>query len=76
MNITLQTTVCAQLLSRVQLFATPWTIAQRAPLSVGFSRQEYWSVMPFPTLGYKSTIPNIFFKKKYYHRTRDYIHRR
>ena len=29
MNITLQTTVCAQLLSRVQLFATPWTIAQR-----------------------------------------------
>ena len=30
-------------LSRVRLFATPWTIAYQAPLSMGFSRQEYWS---------------------------------
>ena len=30
-------------LSRVRLFATPWTIAHQAPLSMGFSRQEYWS---------------------------------
>ena len=29
--------------SRVQLFATPWTVARQAPLSMGFSRQEYWS---------------------------------
>ena len=35
------------LLSRVQLFATPWTVAGQAPLSVGFSRQEYWSGLPF-----------------------------
>ena len=31
------------------LFATPWTIAPQAPLSVGFSRQEYWSRFPFPS---------------------------
>ena len=34
--------------SRVQLFATPWTVAHQAPLSMGFSRQEYWSGWPFP----------------------------
>ena len=39
------------LLSRVRLFATPWTIAHQAPLSVGFSRQEYWSGLPFPSPG-------------------------
>ena len=36
-------------LSRTQLFATPWTIAQQAPPSMGFSRQEYWSGLPFPS---------------------------
>ena len=36
-------------LSRVQLFATPWTAAHQAPLSVGFSRQEYWSGVPSPS---------------------------
>ena len=36
-------------LSRTQLFATPWTIAQQAPPSMGFSRQEYWSGVPFPS---------------------------
>ena len=35
-------------LSRVQLFATPWTVAHQAPLSMGFSRQEYWSGLPSP----------------------------
>ena len=38
-------------LSRVRLFATPWTIAHQAFLSMGFSRQEYWSGLPFPSLG-------------------------
>ena len=38
-----------QLLSRVQLFATPWTVAHQASLSMGFSRQEYWSGLPFPS---------------------------
>ena len=33
--------------SRVRLFATPWTVVYRAPPSVGFSRQEYWSGLPF-----------------------------
>ena len=37
-----------KLLSPVQLFATPWTVAYQAPLSMGFSRQEYWSGLPFP----------------------------
>ena len=38
-------------LSRVQLFVTLWTVARQAPLSVGFSRQEYWSGLPFPPPG-------------------------
>ena len=37
--------------SRVQLFVTLWTIAHQAPLSMGFSRQEYWSVLPCPPPG-------------------------
>ena len=38
-------------LSRVRLFETPWTIAHTAPPSKGFSRQEYWSGLPFPSPG-------------------------
>ena len=38
-------------LSGVRLFATLWTIAHQAPPSVGFSRQEYWSGLPFPSPG-------------------------
>ena len=37
--------------SRVGLFATPWTVALQAPLSMGFSRQEYWRGLPFPSPG-------------------------
>ena len=37
--------------SRVQLFATLWTVARQAPLSMGFPRQEYWSGLPFPSPG-------------------------
>ena len=37
--------------SHVQLFVTLWTVAHHAPLSVGFSRQEYWSGLPFPLPG-------------------------
>ena len=42
-------------LSRVQLFGTPWTVAYQAPPSMGFSRQEYWSGLPFP---YTGDLPN------------------
>ena len=42
-------------LSRVQLFATPWTVACQAHLSMEFSRQEYWSGLPFPSPG---ELPN------------------
>ena len=38
-------------LSRVQLFATPWTVACQAPPSKGFSRQDHWSGLPFPSPG-------------------------
>ena len=45
-------------LSHVQLFATPWTAAHQAPLSMGFSRQEYWSGVPLPSPSdlYKGSI--------------------
>ena len=42
-------------LSPVRLFATPWTVAHQAPPSMGFSRQEYWSGLPFPSPG---DLPN------------------
>ena len=38
-------------LSRVQLFATPWTVASQASPFMRFSRQEYWSGLPFPSPG-------------------------
>ena len=38
-------------LSRVQFFAAPWTTAYQIPLSMGFSRQECWSGLPFPSPG-------------------------
>ena len=38
-------------LSHVRFFATPWTVAHQAPLSMGFPRQEYWSRLPFPPPG-------------------------
>ena len=44
--------------SRVQLFATLWTVAHQAPPSMGFSRQEYWSGLPFPSPG-NLTNPGI-----------------
>ena len=42
-------------LSNVQLFATPWTLAHQAPVSIGFSQQEYWSGFPFPS---PEVLPN------------------
>ena len=44
-----------KLLSCVRLFAIPWTVACQAPSSVRFSRQEYWSGLPFPSPG---DLPN------------------
>ena len=42
--------VCCRF-SRTQLFATLWTVAHQAPLPMEFSRQEYWSGLPFPSPG-------------------------
>ena len=47
--------MCALSFSRVWLFATPWTVARQVPLSMGFSRREYWSGLPRPPPG---DIPN------------------
>ena len=47
--------VKVKLLSRVWLFATPWTAAHQAPPSMGFSRQEYWSGVPLPSLRHSVT---------------------
>ena len=41
----------AQLFSCIRFFATPWTVARQAPLSMEFPRQEYWSGLPFLTPG-------------------------
>ena len=48
-------------LSRVRLFATPWTAAHQAPPSMGFSRQEYWSGVPLPSPLVKHTLLLILF---------------
>ena len=42
---------CACVLSHVRLFVTPWTVVHQAPLSMKFSKQEYWSGLPFPAPG-------------------------
>ena len=54
--------VYAQSLSRVQLFATTWTVALQAPLSVGVPKEEYWSGLPFPSPG---ELPNLGIKLEY-----------
>ena len=41
--------MCAESFSHVRLLANPWTVSHQAPLSMGFTRQEYWSGLPFPT---------------------------
>ena len=43
----------------VSYSATPWTVAHQAPLSMGFPKQEYWSGLPFPSLG---DLPNLGIK--------------
>ena len=47
--------VCVCSVSRVQLLATPWTVAHQAPLTMEFSRQKYWSGLLFPSPG---DLPN------------------
>ena len=66
--------VCAQLLSCVGLFVTPWTVAHQIPLSTGFSWQDYWSGLPFPPTGYlpdlgiKPPFPDLL-QADFYHGT-------
>ena len=58
-RILVLTYTCAQLLSHVQLFETPWTVTRQAPLSMGFPRLEYWSELPSPSPG---GLPNTSVK--------------
>ena len=54
-----------KLLSHVRFLATPWTAAYQAPPSMGFSRQEYWSGLPLPSLELVILVPGkIDFKLK------------
>ena len=53
--MTLHECMCVQLLSRVQLFMTPMTVARQASLSMGFPRQERWTGLPSPPL---EDLPN------------------
>ena len=61
--VTLGKCVCvrAQLLSHAWLFATLWLVACQVPLSMGFSRQEYWSRLPFPIPGNLPDLGYILF---------------
>ena len=51
--------VKVKLLSHVRLFAISWTVAHQAPPSMGFSRQEYWSGLPFPSPDTPNLGPRI-----------------
>ena len=51
--------VVVQSLNHVQLFATPWTVALQAPLFMEFSKQEYWSGLPFLSPGIKPMPPTL-----------------
>ena len=53
---TIKVKVKVKSLSRVQLFATPWTVTYQALLSMGFSKQEYWSGLRFPSPGVLSDL--------------------
>ena len=57
-----QVNVKVKLLSCVPLFVTPGTLAYQVPLSMGFSRQEYWSGLPFPSPG---DLPNPVIEARY-----------
>ena len=60
-SLELPVCVCV-LLSCVLLFATPWTVACQVPLSMEFSRQEYWSGLPFPS---PRDLPNLEIKLRF-----------
>ena len=61
-SIIIPCVLCAQSLSHVWLFATPWTVAHQDPLSMSFLRQEYWNWLSFPSPG---DLPNPGIKSTY-----------
>ena len=63
--------VAVCVLSPVWVFATPWTVAHQAPLSMGFPRQEYWSGLPFPS--FAISLPFSFTKGSSWPRDQTHI---
>ena len=61
-SLTSKVKVKVRSLSGIRLFPTPWTAAYQAPLSMGFSRQEYWSGLPLPSLEHSSKVMLKFSK--------------
>ena len=59
--------VIVKSINHVQLFATPWTVAYQAPLSMGFSREEYWSGLPLPSPNSTSDKSYILCQRWYTH---------
>ena len=57
--------VCVVVLCVSNSFATPWTVSHQAPLSMGFSRQEYWSGSPLSSPGYLLKFQNHNVQKEY-----------
>ena len=53
-------------LSRVRLFTAPWTAAYQAPLSMGFARQEYWSVLLLPSLRILAVVAEVGIQMRFY----------
>ena len=60
-NVGLKLNIQKTKLSSFQLFVTPWTVAHQAPPTMGFSRQEYWSGLPFPSPG---NLPDLGIKPR------------
>ena len=58
-DVFLLSEMCVCVLCCVLLFVTPWTVAHQAPPSMGFSRQEYWSGLPFPPPGDRTPVSCI-----------------
>ena len=64
-SLTSKVKVKVRSLSGIRLFPTPWTAAYQAPLSMGFSRQEYWSGLPLPSLEHSSKVMLKFSKPSF-----------
>ena len=56
--------LCGLVIKSCLILATPWTVACQVPLSMGFSKKEYWSGLPFPSYPFM-TLPKLWFSHLY-----------